>query len=377
VIAARARTFLLAGGGTGGHLYPGLALAEAISARLASEPPAKFIYLCSDRAVDRAILTEAGVEMLATPARPVGLKPLALWRFARSWGPSVRLGRSLIARERAAGREVAMIATGGFVSAPMAQAARAERVPLTLLNLDAVPGRANRWIARFADRVFTSLPVAPQHARRVAKWTTVAPVVRASARLSMSQADARRALGLELDRPVLLVTGASLGAKSVNDFLAAFAASAPGLRGWQVLHQTGQGDWSALRAAYAAAGVAARVEPFVTGLGVWWRAADLAVSRAGAGSVAEAWGNGVPTIFLPYPYHRDEHQRHNTRVLVEAGAALVEKDHIAAPANLAHAGTVLAGLLASPDRRAALARALAGLGPVDGADRIAAALIGS
>src|SRR5690606_31984658 len=104
-------------------------------------------------------------------------------------------------------------------------------------------------------------------------------------------------------------------------------------------------------------------------------AADLAVSRAGAGSVAEAWANGVPAVFLPYPYHRDEHQRLNAEPLRAAGAALAIQDRIAEAANTAEAGRAMVGLLGDESRRASMRAALRRLGPADGAERIARMLL--
>jgi UDP-N-acetylglucosamine:LPS N-acetylglucosamine transferase len=109
-------------------------------------------------------------------------------------------------------------------------------------------------------------------------------------------------------------------------------------------------------------------------MGQAWGAADLAVSRAGAGSVAEAWANRVPTLFLPYPYHKDQHQRFNAAPLVDAGGAVLADDLIDPARNVAGAGKTLLELMASPDRRSSLRAALTRLGPADGADRIAAAL---
>jgi UDP-N-acetylglucosamine--N-acetylmuramyl-(pentapeptide) pyrophosphoryl-undecaprenol N-acetylglucosamine transferase len=382
-------TFLFAGGGTGGHLYPGIAIARALAA---IQPGSRALFLCSDRPIDAKILTDEGVEFRPTPARPFGVRPRALVRFLRSWGASVRFGREVIREARARG-PVHIVALGGFVAAPVVQAGRVERVPVTMVNLDAIPGKANRLIARRIASapvrgagIFTTLAVPPSHTY-AAGWTLVPPIVRPAALARGTPAECRSRLGLDPDRPTLMVTGGSLGASTINTLLLDLARSRPeALKGWQVLHQTGakQGDQMGpqLESAYAAAGARAIVVPFVAAMGDWWGAADLAISRAGAGSVAEAWANAVPTVFLPYPHHRDQHQRHNAEPLTRAGGdggggAVLLTDHVDAAANLAAAAPILTDLLGDAPRRARMREALRSLGPADGAERIARAIVGA
>ncbi len=371
------RIYLFAGGGTGGHLYPGLAIAEQLQARASAQSQSiECRFICSDRAIDRTILECEGAIFEPSPAKPVGLRPKALARFLWNWGPAVRHGRQVIkqAGSRAGQSNVHVIAMGGFVAAPIAQAARAERCPVTLVNLDAAPGKANRWIATRADRAFTTFPVAAPYARA---WTRIAPIVRSAALDPRTPQQARASLGLHPDRPTLMITGGSQGAGSINRFLIAFADAHPdALRPWQVLHQTGETDNSALTAAYARAGVPAIIERFAHPIGPWWRAADLAIARAGAGSVAEAWAAAVPTLFLPYPWHRDQHQRLNAQPLAEADAATLAVDRIDPATNLGDSGPgpILLALLREPQRLHAQRQALAALGPADGACTIATAL---
>ncbi|MCC6950150.1 MAG: UDP-N-acetylglucosamine--N-acetylmuramyl-(pentapeptide) pyrophosphoryl-undecaprenol N-acetylglucosamine transferase [Phycisphaerales bacterium] len=370
--AERGGTIFFAGGGTGGHIFPAVAIAEQVLRRL---PDARCVFVCSERPLDTEILRSQRVgdqaaEFVAIPAQPFGVGPRALVRFMRKWGASVRAGRGLIREGRSRG-PVVLVALGGFVAAPAAQAARVERAPRLLVNLDAVPGLANRWIARFATRVVTSTPVQGR------AWSVVPPIVREGALGRGSAAECRRSLGLDPFAPVLLVTGASQGASSINRFMQAFAGRADRpLSGWQVIHQTGKSDAEECRAAYASAGVPAVVRPFFDGMGTCWGAAEVAVSRAGAGSVAEVWASGVPTLFLPYPYHRDQHQRYNAAPLERAGGALIGTDQIDQARNLEMLGPVLAELLASREKRESLRAGLASLGPADGAARCAAEITG-
>ncbi|MCW5777571.1 MAG: UDP-N-acetylglucosamine--N-acetylmuramyl-(pentapeptide) pyrophosphoryl-undecaprenol N-acetylglucosamine transferase, partial [Phycisphaeraceae bacterium] len=207
-------------------------------------------------------------------------------------------------------------------------------------------------------------------------WASIAPVVRKSAIAPGDRASCRRSLGLDPDRPTLLVTGASQGASSVNLFMAQFVREHTNkLAGWQVLHQTGPKDGDAVREAYERVGVQARVVDFVNPMGPAWGAVDLAVARAGAGTVAEVWANRVPTVFMPFPYHRDQHQRHNAEPLEMAGGAIIAADLIEPPRNMTTAGIALADLLRDAGRRDAMRAALASLGPVDGAARVAEAML--
>lgn len=391
-------TYLFAGGGTGGHIFPALAIHEQLVEqdlqRSLEDDPAKTagagvrsIFICSDRPLDAKILQAESVDYRVIPARPFALRPLGLYRFARTWGASVRAARSII-REAAAAGPVHVVAMGGFIAAPFARAAVVERVPILLVNMDAIPGRANRWIASMAQQIVTSAPLAhPAGGKNASggtkKWQLVPPIVRREAMASLPAAACRAALGLDPDRSTLLVTGASQGARSINRFLIRFIEHHPTLlKGWQIIHQTGSGEDGAVREAYAKAGILAVVEPFMAQMGLAWGAATLAVSRAGAGSIAEAWANCTPSLFLPYPYHRDQHQRYNAKTLEEAGAAIIETDLIDEMANVNGAGVgssgpgaVLAELLRDGGKRQAMRSALERLGPADGARQIAEILL--
>jgi UDP-N-acetylglucosamine--N-acetylmuramyl-(pentapeptide) pyrophosphoryl-undecaprenol N-acetylglucosamine transferase len=365
---------LFAGGGTGGHLFPALAIAEQV---LDLAPRTCVRFLCSDRPLDAEIL---GAEKLAggpvefdvIPAKPFGSQPMRLAKFAWAWGGAVRAGRAAIVAAKKNG-PVWVVAGGGFVAAPVVQAARAENVPVLMLNLDAVPGRANQWIAKHAKKVVTTMKVAGE-----GTWESIPPIVRRAAISSIPQAQCRELLGLRLDRPTIFVTGASQGAQSINKFMGALATKfADELQrsGWQILHQTGKFDEAELRTAYQRAGVAHEIRGFFREIGQAWGAADIAVSRAGAGSVAEAWANRVPTVFLPYPYHKDEHQKHNAAPLVETGGALLVKDHIDSAKNLDDAGIAVMELVRNTSKRAAMRAGLERLGAADGAKRVAGMLV--
>ncbi len=349
-------------------------------------------FLCSTRPLDAEILGKARIaghpadfsshpaDFVAIPAQPFGLRPRAAFRFISSWGGAVRAGREVIRSARTRG-PVVVAAFGGFVAAPIVQAARVERVPILMVNLDAIPGKANRWIARHAKRVLTTTP--PRGAGSTT-WTQIRPIVRRASITDRTAAECRAAFGLDTNTPTLLITGGSQGAGSINAFMQAFAREhAALLASWQILHQTGKEGADEMRAAYADAGIRASVMPFITDMGQAWGAADAAVGRAGAGTVAEAWANRVPTLFMPYPYHKDQHQKFNAMPLVDARAALLATDHIDAQANMREAGPMLAALIgsqapnATPEQsqRDRLAANLKSLGPADGAATVAAQIL--
>ncbi len=363
------RLFIFAGGGTGGHLFPGLAIAEAL---VAIEPRARALFLCSDKSLDADILSRESARSVPVPARPLILRPRGIVRLMRSWGPSVRLARSAIAGRHPAGPGAeAVVALGGYVAAPVVQAARAERIPVVLVNLDAVPGKANRWIARNADVRLTASEILKGPAS-AARWERIPPLVRRRALASGTPQECRVRLGLDPDRPTLLVTGGSQGAGSINAFVLALARAHPqALQGWQVMHQAGAQEADAVRGTWAELGIPARVEAFISAMGDAWGAAEVAVSRCGAGSVAEAWANATPAIFLPYPWHKDQHQRWNARALEQAAAAVVVDDLIDGPRTLTACSATVLPIFTDQAVREAMRGAYAALGPADGAQRVA------
>ncbi len=364
--------FLFAGGGSGGHIFPGLAIFEELTAQTGGTAAA--VFVCSDRTLDSQVLTREGVDFRVIPAKPISARPGALVKFARAWGPSVRAGRTLIREMREKHGTVKVVAMGGFVAAPIARAARAERVPIVLVNLDSVPGKANRLIARSVKTVISAAEVVGPCAGR--GWPVVPPIVRRSALTTLTPEQCRQRLGLDPARKTLLVTGGSQGAISINQtVLGVFTDHARELSDWQVIHQSGKGEESAAAAAYERAGIPSVVRAFFENMGEAWRASDLAVSRAGAGGVADAWAYHIPTLFMPNPYHKDQHQKHNATRLVRAGAAQMVDDRIQATANAALAGKALRELLADADARREMRESLKKLGPADGAGRIARELL--
>jgi UDP-N-acetylglucosamine--N-acetylmuramyl-(pentapeptide) pyrophosphoryl-undecaprenol N-acetylglucosamine transferase len=356
---------LFAGGGTGGHIYPNIAILERHRERAGVDAASHF--LLSDRPGDAQTAGKLGLAFTASPVRPVPGRPWPhlVISFLLAWRRGVAQARAVIERERVR----AVVATGGFVSGPAIVAARELGIPRALVNLDAVPGKANRRLHRSASKVFSTYatPMLPG-AEHVGL-----PLRRASL-CDLDSTAARAELGFDRDRPLVFVTGATHGAESVIRAMMALVADREHARrfaGWQVLHQCGTFDPVALQRAYDDAGIDARAVAYLDRMGLAWRAADVAIGRAGAGSVAEAWANATPTIFLPNPYHRDAHQRKNADPLVAAGGALVVDDLVEPAANVAALAPVLARLMDDAAERVRMSDALRRSCPPDGAVRIA------
>jgi UDP-N-acetylglucosamine--N-acetylmuramyl-(pentapeptide) pyrophosphoryl-undecaprenol N-acetylglucosamine transferase len=365
---ADAPTLLMAGGGSGGHIFPGLAIAERV---VELDPSVRCLFACSQRPLDTRILEEAEAWHVAIPAQPLTWRPRGAARFLRGLRHGRRAAMSLIRTHRV--REV--LALGGFVAAPVVQAANALSVPVTLLNLDVPPGRANRWMARRCRRVLSAVAM-PRDAGR---WSAevVGMPVRRRAICAEAPAACREALGLTPDRPTLLVVGGSQGAESLNRLAMALVdAHRDRFSAWQVIHLCGTGGESSIRDHYGRSGIDSMVVPFTDRMDLAWGAADLALSRAGASCVAEAALNCVPTLFLPYPFHRDQHQRFNAEPLVRLGGGSIATDHVDPGQNLREAGAVLLELMADERRRSEMVTVLKARSMPDAASTVARMLVG-
>ncbi len=252
------------------------------------------------------------------------MHPLRFPGFWWSWRRSVRAARAFLADTRPR----AVLGLGGYAAGPAVVAAHSLGIRTAILNQDAIPGRANRWLARYADLVVLQWGVSRKHFSAEINCQTLGCPIRAEF-ASASQHEGRERFGLEFDRPVLLVTGASQGARTVNRVMQRvwpeFSATHDD---WQLLHLSGALDEDETRAAYAAAGAPAKVLAFTHAMWLALAAADAVVSRAGASTLAELTAVGLPSILLPYPYHRDRHQHANAQVLVDAGAAVLVEDRL-------------------------------------------------
>ena len=304
-----AKRIAIACGGTGGHLFPGLAVGDALVAR-----GCEVMLLVSPKEVDQTAVKSAyGMEVESLPVVALSGN---LPRFAAGFWSSLGQCRKLF-RDNPPD---AVLAMGGFTSAPPVLAGKFIGARIFLHEANAVPGRAVKLLAPLADEVFVQFPAAMPRVLSTDIRATGLPV--RSAMEPLAKADARTALGLADDRPVLLVMGGSQGAQSINqaliDSLPHLAKAVPGL---QFIHLTGSGSVEPVRQAYEALGLSAVVRPFLTEMEYALGAADLALSRSGASSLAEFSAMELPAILIPYPTAVDDHQRLNARSFVDIGAA--------------------------------------------------------
>ena len=336
---ARPLRVLIAGGGTGGHLFPGVALAEEVRAR-----GGEVLFVGTARGIEARVLPEQGwpLQLIdATGIKGRGLKGLlaGLLRLPRAWWQSLRIVRQF--------RPDVVVGVGGYASGPVVATAAMLRRPTAILEQNSIPGITNRILSRVVRRVFCTFPDRGGSfpARKVA--LTGNPVRRPI--LAALQVAGAVHAPIEQRAPRLFVFGGSQGARAINDMMLAaipgLLARVPALEIW---HQTGRGDADRVREAYAKLGLASprvRVADFLTDMATPYAWCDLVLCRAGATSLSELAAAGRPAVLVPFPKATDDHQEHNARALVEAGAALLLREGEWSAETLCAA---LAGLLADP-----------------------------
>lgn len=306
--------YVFAGGGTGGHLFPGIAVARAIlDQRIAAE----VLFIGSERDVERRILADAGLPHLSLAAFSTADLRRNPAMFA--WG-SWRAYRRAVAilNER---RPQAVIGCGGFASVPVVLAAARLAVPVLLLEQNIIPGRATRRLSRWAAAVCVSFAQTVEEFPRSVRCVVTGNPVRREIVDAFQDPPAG-----EIDEgpPTLLILGGSQGAASINAAVIALAAQAPRLfEGWRILHQTGSDDAASLAEAYHRLGIDARVESFFTDMAAIYRQTDAALSRAGATTLAEFAIAAIPSILVPFPKAARDHQRLNATTFQDAGAAFL------------------------------------------------------
>jgi len=345
---------LIMAGGTGGHVFPALAVANALRER-----GVPVVWLGVPGSMESRLVPAQGfpiewVRVAGIRGKGAAAWLLAPWRIFKAVLQAVQVLRRV--------RPRAVLGAGGYVSGPGGIAAWLMRIPLLIHEQNAIAGLTNRWLSRIATQVLEAFPgsFAPRaHARaignpvRAAIAALPAPDVRFAGRGSPSR---------------LLVVGGSQGAQRLNSTVPqALARVAPAIRP-QVRHQTGERGLEAARAAYADARVEAEVLPFIDDMAAAYAWADLAVCRAGAMTIAELQAAGLGAIFVPFALATDDHQTRNAEVMVRVGAARVIQERDLTPESL---GDAIGGVIGDRARLLKMAEAARGTRVIDAAAQLA------
>ena len=350
---------LISGGGTGGHIFPALSIANALRRR---KPDTEILFVGALGRMEMERVPAAGYEIVGLPV--AGFDRRRPWRnfrvLAKLW-KSMRLARKVL-KDFAPD---ACVGVGGYASGPMLKEAQKRGIPTLLQEQNSYAGVTNKLLARRAEKICVAYDGMDRFfpADRIIK--TGNPVRKALTERARERHEARACFGLNTERPTLLVIGGSLGALTVNESMEAALGRLVD-SGMQVIWQTGKnfGD-RGLKAAKGLRGVV--VTPFITDMASAYAAADLVVSRAGAGSISELELLGKPCVLVPSPNVAEDHQTKNAMALVERGAAVLVTD---AEARERLADTVVS-LMADEGRRAAMATAISALAMPDSDELIA------
>jgi UDP-N-acetylglucosamine--N-acetylmuramyl-(pentapeptide) pyrophosphoryl-undecaprenol N-acetylglucosamine transferase len=347
---------IIAGGGTGGHVIPALAIAQQLKKQFAAE----VLFIGTARGIETRLVPQAGFPLeviqvgalknvsLMTRAKTMFDLPRALWtagRLLTDFRPDVVIG------------------VGGYASGPAMLAAIRRRIPTLAFEPNVVPGFANRMVARFVS-------AAAVHFEETCEYFRNAKVTGVPVREAFFHIGPKHAAPIAPDGiPTLLVFGGSQGAHAINQ---AMIESLPGLHqkipAIHVIHQTGQRDYDSVLAAYQQTGISGEVYKFIDDMPATFARADLLVCRSGASTVGEITAAGKPAIFVPFPRAADDHQNVNARALERAGAAVVvEESNLEA----AYLVDTIVSLLSDPARLRSMSDAAKSLAHPDAVQQIA------
>jgi UDP-N-acetylglucosamine--N-acetylmuramyl-(pentapeptide) pyrophosphoryl-undecaprenol N-acetylglucosamine transferase len=337
---------IIAGGGTGGHLFPGVAIAEELRARV---PDAAIKFVGTRRGIEARVLPELGWDLdfievsgLKTVGALGAIKgmfrlPRALWqarRIVKAFAPD------------------AVIGVGGYASGPVVLAAKLRGIPTAICEQNSIPGLTNKMLGKVVRTVFLSF----DESRRFFKPGKIVmsgnPVRRDLVQKLLAAAPEQRST------VNVLVVGGSQGAVAVNELASAALATLAKTTALAITHQTGEKDLEATTARYRDAGVNADCRAFIKDMAAAYQHADLIIGRAGATTVAELAIAAKPAVFIPYPFAADNHQELNAREMADKGAALMFKQSELTPEKLADA---LRPLLTDTNKRAEMGAAMKAL----------------
>ena len=364
--SARGTWAIIAGGGTGGHVVPALAVGRALVA--AGHPVSTIHFVGSSRGIEGRLVPEAGFQLTALPGRGIARR-LTVDNIGAVAGLLAAVARAFGEVRRR--RPAVVVSVGGYASVPCALAAVLLRVPLVLVGVDAVPGAALRLVARFAAASAVAFEGTPLP-RATVTGSPVRQEILDVERTPAARASARSALGLPLDAVVVGVMTGSLGSTRVNEAVIGVVERWRDRGDLAVRHAVGRRDWPALaatRPALPEGGLVYQPVEYEDRMDLVYAAVDVMVSRAGGMTVAELAAVGLPSVIVPLPGSPGDHQTGNGRRLERAGAAVLVPD---AELTTDRLEQELEPLVADAGRRDAMAAAAAGLGRRHAATAIAA-----
>lgn len=353
---------VFAGGGSAGRLYPGLAVAEHLKERL---PGVQVTFVGGGKPIERHPVRAAGFNYVTIPSQPVPRNPFLAMRFITDNVAGYWASRWYLKEHRAG----LVVGLGGYASAPTVRAAHSRNIPTVLLEQNAVPSHVTRWLARSTDVVCCGFDDVRAHFPPDAPLVITGNPARSAFermyREQKSHARGRR----------LVVIGGADGARTINEHMPrALARLGTQLQGWQVIHQSGEGQLQQTVNCYRDAGVEALTVSFIDEMAPVMFASDLVVCRAGGTTLAELALAGVPAVLVPYPRDVEAYQLANADVVAATGAAtLIDESSLEDPlcdALVEH----LAPLLTDDERRAAMAAQMQRLAQPDAASQITDAI---
>jgi UDP-N-acetylglucosamine--N-acetylmuramyl-(pentapeptide) pyrophosphoryl-undecaprenol N-acetylglucosamine transferase len=355
----------IAGGGTGGHIFPALAIAKAV---MNVRPEIKLTYLGKATGPEARLARQNDIRFYDIPARPLARKlslsnlmiPFTLWRGSSR---TVKL-----IRKEGIG---ALIGTGGYVSVPALMGAKRAKIAIFLQEQNSYPGIATRLYAKHASRLFIASSKAKKYLSAESNFHQVGNPLRSDFKL-LSREDGLDYFDLSPDKRTLLVFGGSQGAQALNDKIAEnlpFLAKQGNL---QMIWQAGKNNFNIYRHAFEASGIQGVVLEFIERMDLAYASADLAFCRSGALSLAELAACGLPAILVPYPWAAEDHQYHNAREYADSGAAIVVKQSELSGFDLVR---TVGDLLFDRAKLEQMKKAAVSMADLEAADKIAAEII--
>lgn len=361
----RSLRVMISGGGTGGHIFPAIAIANAVRER---ESDAQFLFVGAEGKMEMEKVPAAGYSIEGLPIRGFQrgsiIKNLVLpWRLLRSMMMARRLVRTF--------KPDVAVGVGGYASGPVLAAAQRMHVPTLIQEQNSFPGKTNLYLARRVDRICVAYDGMEKFFPKEKILLTGNPVRQEVVRLAGKQPRGLEHFGLQVGRPILFVTGGSLGARGVNHGIEA-ALKDFQMAGLQVIWQTGTPYFERAQDAVAKLNYAdCKVHEFVSKMDYAYAVADLVVSRAGAISVSELCLVQKPAILVPLPTAAEDHQTHNARALTDRGAAVLVRDDKA----VEELGSTVLRLINDKAALDRLRHAITGLGAQNASGMIAAEVI--